>query len=342
LTDRHPRCQIPARRETRIAGLNDVARKKRKRKKRQGRIGKQADPATQAAGRGHRARRPQNRQQREPRPSDAGIQTQEPKFSWVTVENRDSEGNPIIPPEIIESTYQRRYRDVPEGTQLSVHVMAGYKPKPPMLVERKIYQAHRLSVRGWRKTGQIAVEVDGWRHHEADWFNAMQGVKLQISDPGLPGPHNEDSDFIVSRASFDRKIVNVTDEKGAKTQLELYEGTLDITETWRSAWRRQGAEMLNLGLKWLFAPFFAALGAGLTLFWMERPPNPDAQVIDSRETPALIEDGSSNAASGAEPAPETESDQSAAEPALPTNGTQTATGDESAPALSGLSNSEPE
>ena len=60
-----------------------------------------------------------------------------------------------------------------------------------MMVERKIYEIQSLSVRGWRRSGLISVEVDGWRAQEADWFNAMQGVNLTISDPGRPGPHNE-------------------------------------------------------------------------------------------------------------------------------------------------------
>ena len=58
---------------------------------------------------------------------------------------------------------------------------------------------------------------------------------------------NEDSDYIVSESSFNRKIVTVMDDKGSQTKIQLHEGTLKITETWKSAWQRQGAEVINLG-----------------------------------------------------------------------------------------------
>lgn len=205
-------------------------------------------------------------------PSQASPQSepQQPQAEWITVEHRDADGNPTFPTELIASTYSRRYSEVPPGTEITVRVLAGYKPKPLLMVERKLYEVHRLSVRGWRRSGQIAVEVAGWRNHEADWFNAMQGVRLVISDPGLPGPHNDDSDYLISEASFDRKIVRSPDERGNNTEARLHEGTLEIAETWGSAWRRQGAEVLSMGFKLLFLPLFAALGAGLTLLWVDR------------------------------------------------------------------------
>ena len=162
-------------------------------------------------------------------------------------------------------------------------MLAGYKPKPVMMVERKIYEIQSLSVRGWRRSGLISVEVDGWRAREADWFNAMQGVNLTISDPGRPGPHNEKTEYIVSESSFDEKIVTLADDAGSTTEHRLHEGTLNITETWKSAWRRQGAEVLNLGFKLLLAPLLVGLGVGGTLLWVDRPSSPDA---DTRQTTA--------------------------------------------------------
>ena len=106
------------------------------------------------------------------------------------VEHRDADGNPTLPEELIAGTFLRRYEEVPEGTEIKVLVLAGYKPKALMMVERKIYRIHRLSVKGWRRKEQIAIEMDGWRQHEADWFNAMRGVQLEVSDPGLPGQGN--------------------------------------------------------------------------------------------------------------------------------------------------------
>ena len=146
--------------------------------------------------------------------TNTGNSTQKPQYEWVKVEYRDADGNPTLPREKIASTYNRRYEDVPHGTEIKVLVLAGYKPAL-ILVERKIYEIHRLSVRGWRRSGQIAVEVEDWRHHEADWFDATRGVRLEISDPGPPGPHNEKSDYIVSESSFNRNIVT---SEGSKTE----------------------------------------------------------------------------------------------------------------------------
>ena len=207
-----------------------------------------------------------------------------PRYAWVTIEHRDADGNPTFPRHLLQSTYRRRYDEVPPGTELEAHVLAGYKPKPLMMVERKIYEIQKLSIGGWRRRGLIGVEVEGWRNHEADWFNAMQGVKLRISDPGRPGPHNEETEYHVSNSSFDRKIVTVIDQSGATTEDQLFEGTLNITETWKSAWRRQGADVLNLGIKLLLVPLLVALGAGIALLWIDRPTNPDADAPQSQST----------------------------------------------------------
>ena len=178
-----------------------------------------------------------------------------------------------------------------------------------MMIERKIVEIHRLSVRGWRRSGQIAVEVEGWRGYEAEWFEAMRGAKVQISDPGLAGPHNDKADYIVTNSSFDRKLVTHLDEQGGKSEVRLHHGTLDIAETWKSAWLRQRAEVLNLGLKLLLAPLFTAVGAGLALLWMDRPVNPDGEELDSPETAVRYEDRATEGAAGDDPAGPDDNDQ---------------------------------
>ena len=216
--------------------------------------------------------------------TNTGNNAQKPQYEWVTIEHRDAEGNLTLPKAMIASTYNHRYEAVPHGTEIKVLVLAGYKPAL-IMVERKIYEIHRLSVRGWRRSGQIAVELENWRDYEADWFNVMRGVRLEISDPGLPGPHNEKSDYIVSESSFNRKIVTLVGENGSKTEVRVYEGTLDITETWKSAWRRQAAEVLNLGFKLLLVPFSVALGAGIALWWLAGSPDSDGRDSNTRENP---------------------------------------------------------
>lgn len=213
-----------------------------------------------------------------------------PQYAWVTVEHRDSDGNPTFPKELIESTYQRRYNEVPSDSAIRVHVLAGYKPNPLMMVERKIYEIHRISIEGWRRKGQITVEIEGWRNHESDWFTAMRGAKLEISDPGLPGPHNEKSNFVVSQSSFSRKIVKFVAENGGRTESRLFEGKLDIIEIWRSAWRRQWVDILSFGIKLLIVPLLVALGAGLTLLWVGRTANSGGNDSSTQGSPSV--DGS--------------------------------------------------
>ena len=230
-------------------------------------------------------------------------ESQRPQYEWVAVEHRDSDGNPTLPRKLIASTYLRRYGDVPPGTEIKVHVLAGYKPTPLLMVERKIYEVHRLSIRGWRRSGQIALEVEDWRRYEVEWFNAMRGAKLVISDPGLPGPHNEDSEYVISASSFGRKIVKSPDEQGNQAEVRLHEGTLDITETWVSAWRRQRAEVLNMGLKLLLLPLFAALGAGLALLLVDRSPRVGSD-SETWEVPVQQADQPANSGQGSDPSDE--------------------------------------
>ena len=214
---------------------------------------------------------------------------QKSQAEWVKVEHRDADGNPMLPKELIAGTYNRRYGDVPHGTEIQVLVLAGYKPKALMLVERKIYEIHRLNVQGWRRIGQIVVEIEGWRDYEGDWFKAMRGVRLQIKDPGFPSSNNEDSNYVVSESSIDRKIVTLVSEKGNKSEMKLFEGTLDISETWKSAWQRQSAEVLNLGFKNLLLPLLAAVVAGLVVWWIARTPIPTGHDLEKRGNTVAID-----------------------------------------------------
>ena len=211
---------------------------------------------------------------------------EKPKYEWVAVEHRDADGNRVFPREVLASTYLRRYEEVPDGTEIKVLVLLNYKPKSLMLVERKIYEIHYLSVHGWRRSGQIAVEMEGWRQHEGDWFNAMRGAKLEIPNPDLPRSKRQQLDYIISATSFQRKNVTLVGEDGGKTEIQMYEGTLDITETWKSACRRQAAEILNAGFRYFLLPVVSALVAGLAVWWIDRPPDPGGHEPASRGVPA--------------------------------------------------------
>ena len=282
-------------RQAELVRTNDVSRRRRKKQRARGRRKRPG-----GAPRGEASEKQRKSEASKGAAANRSGTAEKPQAEWVMMEHRDADGNPTVSKKLIRSTYRRRYNQVPPGTEIEAHVLAGYRP-PVMMIERKIYEIHRLSVGGWRRTGRIAVEVGGWRGHESHWFEAMKGAKLRISDPGLGGPHNDEADYIVSESSFDRKIVTQLDEQGGESEIKLHHGTLDLTETWRSTWRRQRAGVLSLGFKLLFAPLFAAIGAGLTLLWVDRPALPDSGDSDSLETPVQSEDQATDGAAGDEP-----------------------------------------
>ena len=208
-------------------------------------------------------------------------QAQKPQGEWVTFEHRDADGNTTFPRELIATTFHRRYEEVPKGTKIKVLVLAGYNPKALMMVERKIYEIHRLSVQGWRRGGQITVEMEGWRQHEVEWFNAMRGVEVEVLDPGLPDTQNVKANYIVANSSFQRKFVALVGEGGSRNEIQMHQGTLEITETWRSAWRRQETDVLNKGFKYFLIPLLCSLLSGLAVWWIVSPDGQDSALPEN-------------------------------------------------------------
>ncbi len=153
--------------------------------------------------------------------------------------------------------------------------MKGNKPKPLLLVERKIYEVHLLTVRGWRRTGRIAVELPHSRSYEADWFSAMRGAKLDISDTGVGQPNLDRAEYTITRSYFDEKLVIVPVGHRGNSEVPLFEGALDITETWRSVWQRQCAKVLSMGFKHFLLPLLIAVLAALLGLWLGRSSQSD-------------------------------------------------------------------
>ena len=234
--------------------------------------------------------------QRHNRPRTGRPPTQEPQTTlrWVAVEHRDADGNPSLPRELIASTHSRQYAEVPPDTEIKGTVLKGNKPNPLLLIERKIYEVHRLAVRGWRRTGRITVELPVSRNYEADWFIAMQGARLDILDPGLSAPHQEEAEYVITKSSFDEKVVMLPAGRQGNSEVPLFEGALDITETWRSAWRRQSAEVLSMGFKHFMLPLLIAVLAVLVGLWLGRS-------SQSGDTPSAAVDGEPAPASAAHP-----------------------------------------
>ena len=228
-----------------------------------------------------------SRRNRKPQRPGSRRGAQDPKSTsrWVTVEHRDADGNPSLPKELIASTYSRRYAEVPPDTKIKATVLKGNKPNPLLLVERKIYEVHRLAVRGWRRTGRLTVELPRSRNYEADWFSAMQKARLEILDPGLNAPHHEKAEYVITNSSFDEKVVMLLAGRQGNSEVPLFEGALDISETWRSAWRRQSAEVLSMGFKLFLLPLLIAVLAVLAGLWLGRSSS------QSGDTPTAAVDG---------------------------------------------------
>lgn len=201
---------------------------------------------------------------------------QQPTGEWVTFEHRDSEGNPTFPLPLIRSTHARPYSEVEDNAEFRALILTTYKPSPLMLIERKIYQVQRLTLDGWRRRGQIHVELEGWRAHEREWFSAMLGIDVEIanSTPGLP---TKGDNYTVTNTSFEKKSVTIHLPDNAQQEMPMYGGTLDITETWHSAWRRHRAQVANMALRYVVLPFSVAFGAGAAILWLQTPKDKDTE-----------------------------------------------------------------
>ena len=188
-----------------------------------------------------------------------------PHAQWVKTEWRDLDGNPTFPDHLIASTAKRRLEER-EDRELSVHVLAG--PRSVMMIERKLYRVHKLQVHGWRRRGQLVAEMEGWREHEADWFSAMQGLKMSVRTSDTFGRVDE-ADYTITKASFERMIVTILDHKRKKEkQVQLYEGTLGIRERWRSTLQRQKASITEKGINAVILPLFLAIASALLTLWI--------------------------------------------------------------------------
>ena len=103
----------------------------------------------------------------------------------IAQEWRDPDGYPTVPSELVASTHGRRYSERDFERHFRAYVLEAYRPRL-MLVERKIYELKHLVVYGFRRRGRIISEVESWRTHESEWFNAMIGIPLEI-DTAEPG-----------------------------------------------------------------------------------------------------------------------------------------------------------
>lgn len=159
---------------------------------------------------------------------------------WISQEWRDPDGYPTLPSELVASTHGRRYSERDFEQRFRAHVLEAYRPRL-MLVERKIYELKHLVVYGFRRRGRIIIEVENWRTHESEWFNAMVGIPLEI-DTAEPGGVGEQpptrTQFTITGARFDKKHSVQYNKDGGQTERFVCEANLEIRETLKSTLKR--------------------------------------------------------------------------------------------------------
>ena len=96
----------------------------------------------------------------------------------------------------------------------------------------------------------------------------MNGLDLEVRPHDRPRFRRIGDEYRINDATFEQKLVTITGRDGVDAQTLMFHGTLLLKETWKSAWRRQGAELANLAFKSLIVPLSVAIGAGFALLWL--------------------------------------------------------------------------
>ena len=187
----------------------------------------------------------------------------EPKYEWVTLDQRNARGQPIIPEKMIQSTWMTTFEGRETGALLRILVKTGYKPNPILMVSNKLYRVSKFSLVGWRRSIEIRIDIDPFRAHEETWFEKMNGLKAEIQDPGTPGIKFEVCEAIVKESGFQRKVIEIHNDKGQVKKQDAYEGHLILRETLQSVLRR---EWINYARKVITVVFTAAISAIITVF----------------------------------------------------------------------------
>ncbi len=166
----------------------------------------------------------------------------EATLGWVKVEERDADGRMVMPRQALASTEDRRY-DAAQHGKLGLRILMAYAPEGVLAGQHKLYEISLMSMKGWRAKAHMTVDV-GAREHEAAWFRAYKGQPVAVVDPGLPGIASDEYEMIVVESAFHKKMHRVRDATGAPgPEKKIYEGSLDLVETWSSTFRRHKAEL---------------------------------------------------------------------------------------------------
>lgn len=190
-----------------------------------------------------RRKRKSSRGRAGPQSKRANAAREAPKAEWVNVEERDADGRFVMPRFATMSTAGREF-DPEKHTDLKLRILKGYAPQGAIVGQYKVYDISLLSMKGWRSKVRVTVELGGRAHEEA-WFAAYKGQAAILVDPGLPNTESDEYEMTVTDSGFEKKIVRVRNasDSTAGPEMRVYEGRLQLVETWASAYRRHKAEL---------------------------------------------------------------------------------------------------
>ncbi len=185
---------------------------------------------------------------------------QERKFEWVTIEEYDSNGKPIIPRRAIQGTVRVRY-DPNQHKDLKLRILTGVGPEGSIIGQYKLYDIKKFSMRGWRMEAEAIVEIETTRAHEEEWFKAFKGSDVTIVHPGLPGSISDEYQMKVTKSNFSKKITTYKGDNSTKKEDRSFEGHLWMKETGKSILLRRKGESAGYVV---LAIITALIGAGIT------------------------------------------------------------------------------
>ena len=154
------------------------------------------------------------------------------------------------------STVRYAHRDRLLG--MGIAIWRGMHPQPIMTVNTKAYSV-TLKEGGWRRAVNVYVNV-GAREYEKEWFDAMAGQMVTISDEtGYPDGASISEQLRVEQTAFNPVQTMVIADDGKQTSQLTYEGRLTLLETLPSFLFRQ----LQLVLENSFLILATALATGV-------------------------------------------------------------------------------
>ena len=184
--------------------------------------------------------RAQNRRDSRPEPR----KPEEKKYEWVSIEEYNSKGQPILPRQAVQATEWTRYEPT-KHTDLKLRIVTGMGPQGAIIGQYKLYDIKTFGMGGWRMKADAIIEIGPTRGHEENWFQAFKGSEVTIEDPGLPGTISQQYQMRVTESVFSRKVVSSTEKIGMTKEAKVFEGRLWMKETVQSLLLRRKGELLR-------------------------------------------------------------------------------------------------